>query len=300
MLGKGRFYTAVVTAFHEDGRLDHQENVSVYKNLMEKGSDGIVLMGSTGEFFNMTLETGKELIDLASDTIRGGMDLIVGTSRMDPYESLELSNYALDRGADGVMIITPYYFPLSEASIEAYYDRIIPCVKGKVYLYNFPGCTGYSLTPELVLKLRRKYDNIAGIKDTIAEFSHTRKLCTAILPEYPDFEIYSGFDEFLFQNIMAGGSGCVGGLSNMAPEIFVEWTRAINAGDLVLAAEYQKKVNILMELFEICTPFLTAVKCAMKLRGILKSECSSRPFVLASELERARIADLLARTGLVV
>ena len=157
-----KFYTAVVTVFHEDGTLDYEGNKAVYEHLIQAGSDGIVLMGSTGEFCSMTMDMAKELTDLALDTIKGRMDVIVGASRMIPEESVELANYAMEKGADAIIMITPYYFKLSDASIEAFYDQTVPKITGPVYLYNFPGCTAHELSPELVFKLRRKYDNIKG------------------------------------------------------------------------------------------------------------------------------------------
>ena len=97
-----KFYTAVVTVFHEDGTLDYEGNKAVYEHLIQAGSDGIVLMGSTGEFCSMTMDMAKELTNLALDTIKGRMDVIVGASRMIPEESVELANYAMEKGADAI------------------------------------------------------------------------------------------------------------------------------------------------------------------------------------------------------
>lgn len=288
-----KFYTAVVTVFQKDGSLDHEGNKAVYENLIRSGSDGIVLMGSTGEFCSMSMEMAKELIDLAVASIGKRMRVIAGTSRMIPRESVELSRYALAAGADAVMLISPYYFKLSDASIENYYDQIVPEVPGDVYLYNFPGCTGYDLKPEIALSLRRKYSNIKGYKDTVKNFEHTRQLCLTMLKEYPDFEIYSGFDEFFVSNVLSGGCGCIGGLTNMAPELFVRWTKALNEGRWEEVKEIQKKVNRMMEMFDICTPFLTAVKHAMYLRGIISREYGCAPLALASEKEHERIVKLM-------
>lgn len=298
MAKKAKFYTAVITAFHEDGSLDFEGNRAVYEHLIEKGSDGIILMGSTGEFPSLTMEDAKALTELALDTIRGRMDVIVGTARMLPAESVELSNYALEHGANGVILISPWYFKLSDASIEDFYDKTVPYIKGNVYLYNFPGCTAHELSPELVLKLRRKYANIKGCKDTVKNFEHTRRLCTTLLPEFPDFEIYSGYDEFLIPNVMAGGSGCIGGLTNMAPEIFIRLVHAVNEKDWDKAAELQKIVNRMMEMFDISSPFLTAVKRAMKLRGILPEEYGRAPLVVASDEEDRKIRNLLTELNL--
>ncbi len=288
-----KFYTAVVTIFKEDGSLDHEGNRAVYENLIKAGSDGIVLMGSTGEFCSMDMDMAKECIDTALDAIKGRMEVIVGASRMIPRESVELGNYAMSRGADAIILISPYYFKLSDASIENYYDQTVPNINGPVYIYNFPGCTAHEVSPELILKLRRKYSNIKGCKDTVKNFEHTRKICDTLLPEFPDFEIYSGFDEFFVHNVLSGGSGCIGGLTNICPELFADWVKAVNAKDWDKSAAIQKKVNKLMAMFDISAPFLTAVKRALLIKGIISNEYGCAPNVIASEEEDAKIRRLL-------
>lgn len=288
-----KFYTAVVTIFKEDGSLDHEGNKAVYEHLIKAGSDGIVLMGSTGEFCSMDMETAKECIDTALDTIKGRMDVIVGASRMIPKESVELGNYAMSKGADAIILISPYYFKLSDASLENYYDLTVPNINGPVYLYNFPGCTAHELSPELILKLRRKYDNIKGCKDTVKNFEHTRKICDLLLKEYPDFEIYSGFDEFFVHNVISGGAGCIGGLTNISPKLFADWVKAVNAKDWDESSRIQKKVNTLMGFFDISAPFLTAVKRALLIEGVISNEYGCEPNVVATDEEDAKIRALL-------
>lgn len=286
---KAKFYTAVVTAFQEYGSLDKEGNRAIYERLISAGSDGIVLMGSTGEFCSLNMETARELTDLALQSINGRIDVIVGISRMIPEESVELGNYALSRGADAVILISPYYFKLSDADIEEYYDETVPRINGPVLLYNFPGCTAHDISPELALRLRRKYSNIRGFKDTITEFGHTRKLCTTILPEFPDFEIYSGFDEFFIHNVISGGAGCIGGLSNVCPELFTAWTEAVNNVNWQKAVEIQKSVNVLMELFDTAAPFLKGVKHALKIMGVLKDDWSRKPLLPVTSEEDIKI-----------
>ncbi len=293
-----KFYVAVITMFDEKGNLDFAANKGVYEHLIAGGSDGMVVLGSTGEFFSMTMEQAKEAAKFAVETVNHRMKVFVGTSRMRPEESVELSNYALEQGADGVMIISPYYFKLSDASIEAYYDAIVPRVKGKVYLYNFPGCTGYDLKPEIALRLRRKYSNIAGYKDTVPDMGHTRRLIQVMTDVFPDFEVYSGYDEFFIHNLMSGGAGSIGGLPNLAPEVFSKWARDFEAGDFPAVMETQKHVNRMMGFFEICNPFVTAVKYAMHKKGVIPSEYSYPPLVAASEEERRKVDRLMEELGM--
>ena len=111
--------------------------------------------------------------------------------------------------------------------------------------------------------------------------------------EFPDFEVYSGFHDCFVPKYLAGGSGCIGGLTNMYPELFVALTKALNEGRWDDVEVMQHKVNRMMELFEICSPFLTAVKRAMKIRGLIENEYGSNPFVVATEEEDKKIRKLL-------
>ena len=296
---KVKFYTPAITAFNDEaGTLDIQGNKAVYDHLIAGGIDGIVVMGSTGEFFSMTTKQKTNLIDLATNHIANKAELIIGTACMRTDETIELSNYALKAGADAVMIISPYYFSLSAASIEAFYSEVAENVKGNVYLYNFPALTGYDLTPEITLNLLRKYKNIIGYKDTVFEIGHTRKLMTTILPEFPNFEILAGFDENLHHVAIGGGAGAIGGISNLYPEICAEYTKAVNSGNPTAIYRSQQKINKLMDIYSIGTPFFPIIKKAMILRGINIKDVSTAPYLPATEEQVQKVKKLMTEVEL--
>lgn len=290
---KSQFITPVVTVFDEKGRLDPEGNKRVYDHLVQGGVTGMVIMGSTGEFFSMDMKTSKELIDIAVPYVKGKIRVFVGTSRMDPLESIELANYAQDKGADGVMIISPYYFSLSEESIFAYYDAIAGAVETPIFLYNFPARTGYSISPKVTLKLADKHENIMGFKDTILEMGHTCDLIKTVKSEFPYFEVFSGFDNNFAHNILAGGNGCIGGLSNIIPEFFADWMQALAKQDLDLIAKHQKYVDGMMDLYNIGNPFIPITKKALILRGLPISDYCSPPFLRATLEQTNKIQALL-------
>ena len=120
----GKWLTPVVTAFDKNGNLDYKSNGNIYDFLIDGGVDGIVLLGSTGEFFSMSMDQKKDLIKFAVKYINKRTKVIIGSSCMTPDDTIELSNFAYDVGADAVMIISPYYFALSRESIELYYDKV--------------------------------------------------------------------------------------------------------------------------------------------------------------------------------
>ena len=294
---KAEYFSPVVTIFDQDGNVDASGNELVYEHLIKGGVDGIVVMGSSGEFFAMSMEQRKQLIDIAVPCINHRVKCLVGTGCMTPKETVELSNYALQAGADGVMIIGPYYFTLGAQNIEWYYDQILPQIQGNVFLYNYPGGSGYDLTPEITLRLLRKHKNLVGYKDTVDNFGHTRALINATKDEFPDFIVMSGFDESLIHTMLSGGNGCIGGLSNIAPEICSAWVKAINAGNISEIEKYQKIINSLMNFYTINEPFLPAVKTAMALRGLdISTHCLEFNPITAEQVQQ--VEKILKDNGL--
>lgn len=289
----GKWLTPVVTAFNKEGNIDHQANKNIYDYLIDGGIDGIVVMGSTGEFFSMTMEQKKELIKLSVDYINNRTRVFIGTGGMSVSETIELSNYAYEIGADAVMVISPYYFSLSEESIELFYDKVAKETKANIYIYNFPDRTGYDITPEITLNLARKHKNIVGYKDTVTEMGHTRALIDTMMQEFPEFEIYSGFDENFVHNVVSGGAGVIGGLSNLIPEICAEWVTAVNKKDLDKAAEIQKFINKMMVIYNIGTPFIPIIKKAMVLRGMQMEDYCTDPFVQADKYQTDKINKII-------
>ncbi len=295
---KANFLTPVVTAFDANGNLDVQANKNLWDHLIKGGVDGLVIMGSTGEFFSMTTEQKKELIKLVVEHVNKRTKVYIGTSCMTVEDTVELSNFAIEAGADAVMIISPYYFALSDESVEFFYDKVAEAVKGDIYLYNFPDRTGHDLTPEITLNLLRKHKNIVGFKDTVSEMGHTRKLMTTVLKEFPDFIVLSGFDENFVHNILCGGSGCIGGLSNLCPELFADWVKAINAKNMDEVARIQKIVDKLMDLYPIGTPFIPIMKKAMILHGVEMKDYCTKPFLPATEEQTEQIKAVMKEAGL--
>lgn len=293
---KAQFLTPVITVFREDGRTpDWEGNQKVHDYLIQNGVDGLVLMGSTGEFFSMSMETQKAFIDFAAETLKGRTRIFVGTGRMQPEETIELSDYAVSRGLNEVMIVSPYYFRLTPESLEDYYGRIASRTGAKIFLYNFPDRTGHDLTPELVLRLAEKHTNIVGIKDTVSSMSHTSSMLRVIKPILPDFEIFSGYDDNLAHTVLGGGDGCIGGLSNLIPDKCAAWARAVRSGDMQEITKWQKYINGAMALYDICTPFIPAVKYAMNLRGLCIGETCSAPILPPSEAQKKALKEFMKK-----
>lgn len=294
-----KWITPAVTAMTENGCADLAANRKIYDFLIEKGMDGILLLGSIGEFFALSTEEKKRMIQDAVAYIGGRVTVYVGTNEMNFETCVDLSNYALDQGADGVMVISPYYFNLPDSAILNFYDTLAERVHGPILLYNFPDRTGYDLRPDLIETLADRHSNIIGIKDTVATMGHTRAVIQRVKKKHPDFLVYSGFDEFFGHNVLSGGDGCVAGLSNFAPEVAAGYAACAREEDLQGMAEYQKKIDALMAVYDVAPQFVPVIKKAMVLRGVEMEAYCAAPVLPASDSETEKIRKVLLDAGLI-
>ena len=292
------YLTPAITLFNEDGTLDLASQERLFNNLIDQGVDGILVEGSSSEFFAMPMNQRREMAKFAIEKIDHRVKLIIGTSSMVASEIVDFSNYCLEQGADAVMILPPYYFRFGAEALLQYYDRLAGKINGPIYIYNFPDNTGYTIPPETVLALAKIHPNIVGMKDTISGMDHTRELIKVVKSQIPGFEVYSGFDDNFAHNIMAGGDGCIAALSNVVPEICAAWAKAFRDNDLAGIAKGQQSIDRLMDLYAIRDPFLPVLKEACRLRGIAASSTGTFPMPNATVEDDARISALLTREGL--
>lgn len=291
------YLTPALTLFNQDGTLDLESQGRLFNNLIDQGIDGILVEGSSSEFFAMPMDQRREMARFAIETVAHRVKLIIGTSHMVADEIVSFSNFCLGSGADAVMILPPYYFHFDASALLQYYDRLAQQIHGNIYIYNFPDNTGYTISPQTVLSLAKIHPNIVGMKDTVSGMDHTRELIKAVKCYIPQFEIYSGFDDNFAHNVLAGGDGCIGALSNVVPEICAAWVRAFRENDLIGIAQGQQTVDRLMDLYTVRSPFLPVIKEACHLRGIAATSVGTFPMPNATVEDDAKILELLNREG---
>ncbi len=292
---KAKWITPVVTALDKQGHVDVEANLRIYDFLIENGMDGILIFGSIGEFFAIPMEEKRELLKKAIAHIKGRVTVYAGTCHMELDQCVEFSNYALELGADGVMVISPYYFSLPDSGILNFYDRLAEGIQGNLLLYNFPDRTGHDLSADLIYDLVSRHENIVGIKDTVSTMGHTRGIIQKVKKDYPNFQVFSGFDEFFGHNVLSGGDGCVAGLSNFAPEVASAYARAARADDLAGMVQCQQKVDSLMAIYDVAPQFIPIIKKAMVLRGIEMEPVCTQPLLEATQEETEKIREILAK-----
>ncbi|WP_459481512.1 dihydrodipicolinate synthase family protein [Clostridium saccharoperbutylacetonicum] len=258
-------YTPLVTLFDENGNIDKNNLKILIEKLIDDGVDGIVILGSVGEFFNISsLEDKKDYIQFVSKIVKGRVKLIIGTGSNNIEEVIELNNYSNDLKADGVLIITPYFFGLDENYMHEYYSKIAQNTKLPIIIYNFPARTSINLSYDLILRLANEFNNIVGIKDTTDSMSNVRRFVQKIKKVRKDFCVISGFDEYLLPNLLSGGDGIIGGLTNINAKLFTDAYKAFLDKDFEKLLIYQDKINNLTELYDLTNPFIVGLKEAVK------------------------------------
>lgn len=290
--------TPAITVFDENGKIDYEGNKIHIENLICNGVNGILFLGSIGEFFTMTINERKEYIKFVVEIVNKRVPVLIGTGGTNVDEVIETTKYAEEEGVDAAVIISPYYFKLNGDSIYKYYADIARNVNLSIFIYNFPDRTTVDLTPELVVKLATDFENIVGIKDTVDNISHTRKLIRATKTLGREFAVFSGFDEYFVPNMMAGGNGVIGGLSNIHPKLFRNIFEAYESNNLKVLEKLQKDLNILMNIYDVSEPFIGAIKGGTKivLHGQI-DDCCRKPINKLEEEKYEKICELLNEIG---
>lgn len=286
-------YNPCITPLQENGSIDFAGLSAHVDNLIKAKINGILFFGSIGEFYNFSMEEKKELISFVVPYIKNKTKVLIGTGSNSLKETIELSNFAKEQKADGVVIVSPFYFNLSDEAVFKHFDEIAKNVDLPIILYNFPARTNSDLSPCLVAKLAQKHKNIVGIKDTVDNISHTRAIIKKVKSVREDFSVLSGFDEYYLANRISGGDGVLSGLTNVAPEIFVKMHEAYESNDFENTKKYAQKVSNLMFLYEKSDLFISAIKTAVKFGGVDIKTHLKEPQICTSDKQNEEIKQIL-------
>ncbi|ADU31980.1 dihydrodipicolinate synthase family protein [Evansella cellulosilytica] len=258
-------YTPLVTLFNENGEIDYEANKMLINDLIEQDIDGIVLLGTIGEFMHLTLSEKIAYTKEIKDFVGTRTKVIVGTGDNNVADVVKFNQVADSIGIDACMVISPFFLGQTEESLLNYYSTILDQSSIPIILYNFPERTSSNLSIELVKKLAIKYNHLVGIKDTVSNFSNTRKYIQEIKTVRKDFSVLSGLDEFLIPNLLSGGDGIIGGTTNFNPSLYLQTYRAFQEKDFNKLFENQQKINQIVKIYDCIDSFIVAMKTAVKI-----------------------------------
>jgi len=225
---------ALVTPFTAEDEIDEDAFCELIETQIDGGVSGLVVLGTTGENPTVTEEERHRLVDLAVETADGRVPVIVGTGTNNTEESVAFSNAAVEAGADGLLVVGPYYNKPSQNGFVAHVEAIAEAADAPIILYNVPGRTSFNVSAETTLHLAEEVPQVVGVK----EASGDHEQIGDILLHCPDdFAVYSGDDEMTLPLLSMGGNGAVSVISNALPERFSRLVDAGLDGDVATARE---------------------------------------------------------------
>ncbi|SOD87426.1 4-hydroxy-tetrahydrodipicolinate synthase [Streptomyces sp. Ag109_G2-15] len=237
----GRTLCAMITPFTEAGTLDVEGARRLAGRLVAEGCDGLVLNGTTGESPTTTDAEKAELIAAVRETVGDGVPLVAGVGTADTRHTIELALAAEKAGADGVLVVTPYYSKPPQEALEAHFRQVADASGLPVMLYDIPGRTGTRIEPETMIRLAG-HPRIVAVKDCSYDFLGTQKVLA-----HTELAYYAGCDEHVLALYAVGAAGCVSTVANVVPGRFAAILDAFDAGDTARATELQLRATPLIE-----------------------------------------------------
>jgi len=288
--------TAMITPFNEDFLLDEEKYREFIRFQIDNGCQ-ILTMGTTGESATMSHEEHHIAMNIAVDEAsKSGKDpfVLAGTGSNSTKESISLSQYAEKIGADGVLLVVPYYNKPAQHSLIDHFSTIADSISLPIILYNVPSRTGTNLEPETVSKLANTKDNIIGIKCASGNIDQITKI---IKTTPDDFIVLSGDDSFTYHIMALGGKGVISVASNIIPVKMVEFTREMLENNWIKARNMQLALYDLFKVLFIETN-PGPVKFAANLMGIMNLRMRM-PLTPPLEENQNKIKDVLKKLGII-
>ena len=254
---------ALITPFHEDGSVNYEKLTEILEEQIAEGTDAIVAVGTTGEAATLTEDEHIEVVAHTVKVVNHRIPVIAGTGSNCTATAIDLSQRAEKAGADGLLLVTPYYNKATQKGLYAHYKAIADAVSIPCILYNVPGRTGMKIEPKTMADLYYNVKNIVGVKEATGDVGATSELMRLV---DEDFLLYSGEDGIIVPLLSIGGSGVISVLSNVAPRQTADICKKWFAGDVKGAWEEQKRaLPLIHSLFMEVNPI--PVKAGMNLQG---------------------------------
>ena len=286
--------TALITPFCQDGSVNYAKLEELINKQIDDGVDGLVICGTTGESATLTEKEHMDVIRESVKFVNGRVPVIAGTGSNCTQTAIEMSREAEEYGADGLLLVSPYYNKATAEGLYEHFADTANAVKIPVILYNIAGRTGINIEPETIYKLARDVKNIVAVKEASGNISQIAKI--AALTKDLDFDIYSGNDDQVVALCAMGGRGVISVASHIIPKQMHDMVISFRAGDTKKALDIQNKyLSLINTLFIDVNPI--PVKVAMNLLG---HEVGGfrKPLTPMSDVHRDILKNELVKAGL--
>ncbi|MGG6437782.1 2,4-dihydroxyhept-2-ene-1,7-dioic acid aldolase [Saccharococcus caldoxylosilyticus] len=285
--------TPVITPFDSEGNIDFETLKKLINWQIESGSHGISVTGTSGEPSSLTLEERKKVMETAKKAINGRVPFVPATGSTNHDETLELTKFAQEIGADAAMVIVPYYNRPSQHALYKHFKAIADAVDIPIIIYNIPGRTAVNLEVRTMARLVEDCPNIIGAKESNKDFEHVNRV---LLYCGRDFLLFSGIELLCYPMLAIGGAGSISATANVVPEKVAQMHNAWFEGDVKRAQDLHFE---LMELNDVL--FIETnpgpVKAALGMMGKITPKLRL-PLDLPSEENQEKIRKTLVKYGL--
>ncbi|MEA2486949.1 MAG: 4-hydroxy-tetrahydrodipicolinate synthase [Actinomycetota bacterium] len=293
----GQVLTAMLTPFDERSDLDLDAARSLASHLIDHGSDGLIVCGTTGESPTLTHAEKISLFKAIVDEVGGRATIIAGTGTYNTKESIELSKEAAALGVDACLLVTPYYSKPPQNGLLAHFTAIADAIEIPAVIYDIPGRTGRRVERTTMVQLAA-HDRIVAVKDAVGDAGETAQLRADLdAAGYRDFEIYSGDDGLLLPHIAAGAVGIVSVCSHLVGPQIKQIFEAWGDGKVDEATRIYIELLPLMSVIMGLTASPIPVKAAAEMIGLRVGK-PRLPLVEATDEEKAVIRSSLEKSGL--
>ena len=284
---------ALITPFKENGEVNFEKLEELVEEQIAGGTDAIIACGTTGESSTMTHEEDDEVIRFICKKVNHRIPVIAGTGSNCTREAVSKSIAAEKAGADGLLVVTPYYNKATQKGLIQHFTTIANAVSIPVILYHIPGRTGVTMKPETIVTLCREVPNIVGVKEASGDFSAIAEIMHLSGGE---IDVYSGNDDQIVPLLAMGGKGVISVLSNVAPRQTHEICASFFRGDVETSRRMQlEALPLINALFCEVNPI--PVKAAMNLMG--KEGGPMRlPLTTMEEQNQERLAKAMREYGI--
>lgn len=284
---------AIVTPMKENGDVNFEKLGEILEEQIQEGTDSIVICGTTGESSTLTHEEHLETIKYTIDKVNKRIPVIAGTGSNCTETAIYLSTEAEKYGADGVLLVTPYYNKATQKGLIEHYTKIANSIKIPVILYNVPSRTGINIQPKTVAYLVEHVDNIVGIKEASGDIAQVAEMAALTKGK---LDIYSGNDNQIVPLLSLGGKGVISVLSNVAPRFTHDMVAKYLNGDIKESCDMQlDAMPLINALFSEVNPI--PVKAAMNLMGMEVGPLRS-PLTEMEEANKEKLKEEMVKFGL--
>ena len=291
----GRLLTAMVTPFNADGSVNYEKAADLAEWLINNGSDGLVVAGSTGEAATMSAEEKLELFRVVVNRINKRVPVIAGTGSNNTVDSVKMTKMAEAMGVDGALIVGPYYNKPTQEGFYQHFAAVAQSTGLPIIVYNVPGRTASNISPAIVARLAADFENIVAIKEAAGNVAQVAELYS-VLPE--EFTIYSGDDGLIIPFMSVGATGLISVLSNIGGGILQDVMQAYEDGRVREAAKLNARMVPLANAMFIETNPIP-VKAAVTLVTGIDAGQPRLPLTPMEPANKAKMVAVLQEYGLV-